>query len=372
MGESVEQNKRLVGIAPIFLLFVLGRKGLKCQYGAEFANLYGKMKKIILFAPDNCMPSTLTGPMDVFASAGVSWNFINAQAPQPCFEVETVTSHGNKIRCHNGIEFPVKNSWRDITEADLIFIPSFAVLGVGPTLPQDLIDWFQSMAAKGTIIASVCTGAFLLAGTGLLNNRQATTHWAFQDLLKKQYPDINLVRNQILVNDGGIVTAGGGSAWHDLVLFLIEHFSGLEAANHVAKMFLLDRHENPPSSYAMSLPPSHHSDNAVLDAQKWLVTHFASSSAINDAILHSGLAERTFYRRFKQAIGTTPIKYLQLVRIEKSKILLEETNKVIEDIAFQIGYENAGSFRRVFKQEVKLVPAEYRKKFRSGLRTNEE
>ena len=313
------------------------------------------------------MPSTLTGPMDVFASAGISWNFINAQAPQPCFEVETVTTHGNKIRCHNGIEFPVKNNWRDIKEADLIFIPSFAVLGAGPTLAQDLIDWFQEMASKGTIIASVCTGSFFLAATGLLNQKNATTHWAFQELLKNQYPEIKLLKDQILVEDNNIITAGGGSAWHDLVLFLIERLSGLEAANQVAKMFLLDRHENPQSSYATSLPPSHHNDNAILEAQKWMAEHFKSSGTINEAIKHSGLAERTFYRRFKQAVGFTPIKYLQLLRIEKSKTLLEDTNNAIEDIAFQIGYENAGSFRRLFKQEVKLVPAEYRKKFRSGI-----
>ncbi|MBV1871560.1 MAG: helix-turn-helix domain-containing protein [Gammaproteobacteria bacterium] len=325
------------------------------------------MKKIVLFAPDNCMPSTLTGPMDVFTSAGVSWNFINAQAPLPCFEVETVTTHGNKIRCHNGIEFPVKNNWRDIKEADLIFIPSFAILGAGPTLPQDLVDWFQDMAAKGCIIASVCTGTFFLAGTGLLNHKRATTHWAFQDLLKKQYPDIEVVEDHILVDDNNIVTAGGGSAWHDLVLFLIERFSGLEAANHVAKMFLLDRHENPQSSYATSLPPSHHNDKAILDAQKWMAEHFKSTGAINQAIQHSGLAERTFYRRFKHALGFTPTRYLQLIRIEKSKVLLEDTSNAIEDIAFQIGYENVGSFRRLFKQEVKLVPAEYRKKFRSGI-----
>ncbi|MBL4608319.1 MAG: DJ-1/PfpI family protein, partial [Pseudomonadales bacterium] len=154
------------------------------------------MKKIVLFAPDNCMPSTLTGPMDVFSAAGVSWNFINAQAPLPCFEIEAVSSHGNKIHCHNGIEFPVKHSWRDIDEADLIFIPSFVVLGAGPTLAPDLIHWFQTMAAKGTIIASVCTGAFFLAGTGLLDNKKATTHWAFQDSLKQQYPHIELVRDQ--------------------------------------------------------------------------------------------------------------------------------------------------------------------------------
>lgn len=341
-------------------------KYAKCQYRAIFAKDERDMKQIVIFAPDNCMPSTLTGPLDVFTAAGVSWNFINAEAVSPCFEVSLVTGHGYKIQCYNGIEIPTKTSWRDIEQADLIFIPSFAFLGTGPKLPDDLIQWFQKMAANGAIIASVCTGAFLLAETGLLDNKRATTHWAFQNQLQALYPSIKLMTDPILVEDKSIITAGGGSAWHDLVLFLIEKLAGLEIANQAAKMFLLDRHDNPQASYASAYQPTYHNDAAVEKAQRLIKKNYASSSIINQAINESALAERTFYRRFKKAAGITPIKYIQLIRIEQSKTLLETTNCGIEEISAQVGYENPSSFRKLFKQEVQLLPAEYRRKFSSG------
>jgi len=316
------------------------------------------------------MPSTLAGPMDVFSAVGVSWNFINAVAPQPFFEVEMVTECGNKIKCYNGIEVPVKTYWQDIEQADLIFIPSFAILGAGPKLSEGLIQWFHKMADNGAIIASVCTGAFFLSATGLLENKRATTHWAFQKQFKTQNPSIDVVSDQIIVEDTGIITAGGGSAWHDLVLFLIERFAGLEVANQTAKMFLLDRHENPQASYAAAYQPTYHNDAAIEKSQQWISQNYSKSGVINQAIEMSGLAERTFYRRFKQAMGITPIKFLQQVRIEKSKVLLEKTEQGMDDIALQVGYENASSFRRLFKHEVQLLPTEYRRKFSSGMNIN--
>jgi len=313
------------------------------------------------------MPSTLTGPMDVFSAAGVSWNFVNAQPITPLFDVSLSAVAGHKIKCHNGLEIPTQTHWRDIDCADVVFIPSFAVMGGGPKLPDDLIAWFKKMAEGGAIIASVCTGAFFLAGTGLLENKQATTHWAFQDQLKMQNPSIQLLRDSILVDDGGIITAGGGSAWHDLVLYLIERLVGLEVANQTAKMFLLDRHEIQQTSYASSVPQVYHNDAAVVKAQQWIALNYVSADVVNQAMQQSSLASRTFYRRFSRAVGVTPLKYLQSIRIEKSKMLLETSNRSVEDIAIEVGYLDVGNFRKCFKREVKLLPAEYRKKFSSGI-----
>ena len=324
------------------------------------------MKDIVIFAPDNCMASTLTGPMDVFSAAGISWSLINGLPVSPLFDISLTAISGHKIKCHNHFEIPTKTSWQDIQSADLILIPSFAYTGNEPKLSKDLIHWFKTMAENGTLIASVCTGAFFLSATGLLENKRATTHWAFLKQLKVKNPSVELVPDAILVDDGGIITAGGGSAWHDLVLFLIERLVGLDVANQSAKMFLLDRHENPQSSYAIASLPISHNDAAIKKAQCWIAENYANADVIIQTIEESSLTSRTFYRRFSRAVGTTPLKYLQSIRIEKAKTLLAETNRGVEDIATEIGYLDVGSFRKLFKNEVKLLPAQYRKKFSSG------
>lgn len=321
------------------------------------------MRNVTIFASDNAMPSTLTGPLDVLGTAGMSWNMIAGKVPQPLFRVALATISGDPVRCFNGLSIPPTHRCEDISAADIVLIPSLAVGPTGVSLSPPAVDWLQKMHAGGAVMASVCTGAFVLAAAGLLNGRRATTHWAFQDYLRVNCPEAHVMADRILVDEGSVITSGGGSAWHDLVLYLIERYAGREAAVDAAKMFLLDRHIDTQAPYALLCRPTPHRDAPIRAAQHWMEKNFDRADVVAGALLESGLVERTFNRRFKQATGSTPIFYVQCLRLEQAKRYLQSTADSIENIALSVGYQNPGSFRRLFKRHVGILPADYRRMF---------
>ncbi len=309
------------------------------------------------------MPSTLTGPMDVLSASGLLWGAISGKEPTPHFQLTLATESGAPVACYNGLTLSTATSCLDITHSDIILIPSLA-LGTEPLqLSHSVVDWLQRMQQQGALIATVCTGAFVIAAAGLLNSRRATTHWAYQERLQQQYPEINVVADQILVDEGNIITSGGGSAWHDLVLYLIERYVDAEAAVEASKLFLLGRHSDNQTPYSFLCQSQPHADLAITRAQQWITQHHTRSSALAGAIDVSGLSSRTFSRRFRQVTGMAPITFQQNLRLEDAKRQLESTKSSVETISINIGYDNVVSFRRLFKKRVGILPADYRKMF---------
>ncbi len=228
-----------------------------------------------------------------------------------------------------------------------------------------LLTWLRGCHEQGSTLASVCAGAFILAETGLLAGRQATTHWTCATELAEQFPSINVDAGRILIDEGDIVTAGGIMAWTDLGLRLVDRLLGPAVMMDTAKFLLIDPPGREQRHYSAFSPPMNHGDTSILKTQRRLQTETVRELATTDMAAWAGLEVRTFLRRFQKATGLKPIEYWQHVRIERARHLLEKTLEPVEKVAWDVGYEDAGSFRKVFIKITGLTPVEYRKRFGS-------
>jgi len=217
--------------------------------------------------------------------------------------------------------------------------------------------------------ATACSGAMLLAETGLLEGAEATTHWAYCDALSC-YPGVQVYPSRALVvsGEGGrLIMAGGGTSWEDLALYLVARLVSVDEAMHIARLFLIDWHDVGQLPCA-ALSRNRQVDDAVIArCQAWIAEHYEEPSPVASMIQLSELTERTFSRRFKQATGMAPIEYVHTLRLEEAKQLLESSDEPVEAVAQEVGYEDAAFFGRLFRRKVGVTPTQYRKRFR-GLR----
>lgn len=227
-------------------------------------------------------------------------------------------------------------------------------------------EWIRSHHQAGAIICSACGGASLLAQTGLLSGRAATTHWLHGDTIAKRHPDIRIDTDKMLLDEGDIITAGGMMAWTDLGLRLIDRLLGAGVMLATARFMLIDPGAREQSFYAKFIPRLDHGDTVILNVQHWL--HGTDSRGLNLQMMaeRAGLGERTFLRRFQKATGINPTEYSQRLRVAKSRDLLEQSNLSIEQIAWASGYEDANAFRKIFRKIVGVSPGEYRMRFSIG------
>ena len=229
-----------------------------------------------------------------------------------------------------------------------------------------LVRWLREMYEGGATICSACTGANLTAETGLFDGNEVTIHWASENSFRRRHPDVLLRPEEVLVvsGDGGrLITSGAATAWHDLALFLIARHVGPATAQSVARFLLWEWHRDGQAAFGVFDPPTNHGDAAVLAAQRGIAESYAVAAPAEEMVRWSGLAPRTFKRRFKAATDLTPIAYVQRVRVERAKRLLEASDEPIEEISWSVGYEDPASFRRLFKRLTGLAPGAYRQRF---------
>jgi transcriptional regulator GlxA family with amidase domain len=216
-------------------------------------------------------------------------------------------------------------------------------------------------------LCSTCSGVLLLAETGLLEGKEATIHWIYAPTFQKNFPGVRLRVEKALIAIGEnnqFIMSGASTAWHDLILYLISQHAGPTAAQAIAKFFAFQWHADGLSPYVMFEPAMDHGDAVVQETQKWLNKHFSVPSPIEQAVRQSGIAERTFKRRFKNATGHTPIEYVQRLRVDEAKRRLERTTAPIDEIGWQVGYEDPTFFRRLFKRLTGVTAGAYRRRFR--------
>jgi transcriptional regulator GlxA family with amidase domain len=225
--------------------------------------------------------------------------------------------------------------------------------------------WVRRAHADGADVASVCTGAFVLAEAGLLERRRATTHWAFQATLARRFPGIRLEPQAVIVDEGKICTAGGATSFINLALYLVERLLGPAAAAAASKMYLIDVNKAPQGAYAVFSPQKLHGDDAILTAQAHIERELARADSLSDIARRFAMSPRTFARRFKQATGNTPIEYVQRARIEAAKRSLEASRHSIATVASQVGYRDVVAFRKVFARYTGLTPGDYRQRYGS-------
>jgi len=243
-----------------------------------------------------------------------------------------------------------------------------------PAVVAGLSRWLLDRHVAGATLCSVCIGAFLLAETGLLKGRSATTHWSRAEELAQRFPDIHVDADKLIIDDGDVITAGGLMAWIDLGLKLVDRLLGSTVMLETARFLLVDPAGREQRYYSSFSPKLHHGDEAVLKVQHWLQaqgTRPGSQLSMRQVTLpamaaHAGLEERTFLRRFRKATGLKPTEYCQHLRVGKAREMLEFTSRTIDQIAWDVGYEDAGAFRKVFLKVVGLSPGDYRRRFSVG------
>lgn len=223
--------------------------------------------------------------------------------------------------------------------------------------------WLRERHAEGTVVGSVCAGAFVLAETGLMKGRRATTHWAFADQLAQRFPDIEVAEDQMVLDDGDVVTAGGILAWTDLGLTIVERFLGPATMLATARFLLIDPPRSSQRPFAAFLPRLDHGDDAIRKAQHHLHAHYSEALRQSDLQTVAGMTERTFLRRFTAATGHRPNSYLQQVRIAKARERLERSLEAVDRIAWNVGYSDPAAFRKIFHKLVGTTPAAYRQRF---------
>ncbi len=321
------------------------------------------MKSIAFLAIEKCMDSSISGPYDILSLASRQWTEQFSGRREELFQLSIVTGDGKPVSCFNGMTLTPHLAASDCHSPDIIFIP-VVIGGIEKMVSnQTLVSWIRRCQGRGTIICAVCAGVFLAAQTGLLDGRMATTHWNLAAEFIDRYPEVILKKERMIVDEGDIITAGGVTAFIDLSLYMIGRFGSSELSSSLSRMLLIDparRLQTPYFEYHFN---TSHQDENILKAQDWMEKNLTSSITVPLLADKAGLEERTFARRFKKATGDTPLGYLQYLRIVKARILLETTDEPVETITCKTGYEDASSFRRLFKRTTGLSPTAYRKKF---------
>lgn len=228
---------------------------------------------------------------------------------------------------------------------------------------SELKDWILEHHASGAIICSVCAGAFILAGTGLLEGRPATTHWGLAPLFENEFSAVKLDIHKILINDGDIITAAGLMSWVDLGLELVAQFMHPNVMRLLGKNLIVDTGRREQRYYESFSPKLDHGDQAILKAQHYLQQHFHESITTTILSKQSILTGRTFLRRFVKATGLKPTQYLQKLRIKEACNLIESTNGTFESISLKVGYEDTSAFRKTFLKIIGLTPRAFKSRF---------
>ncbi len=313
--------------------------------------------------------SVVYGLHDLFLSAGRDWGVITDGQPGPeLIDVRLVARAAGAIEVSNGVLISPHATLADCGPADIVCVPEVNI-APGEPLAGRLdpeVRWLRERYAAGALLAASCSGAMLFAEAGLLDGQDATTHWAWCDVLRARHPTVRVRAQQALVVSGEgqrLVMAGGGTSWLDLALYLIARTVGVEAAMQVARINLIDWHQVGQQPYARLARTRQCDDAVIARCQSWIATHYAEPNPVRSMVLMSGLAERTFKRRFKQATGMAPLEYVHALRLEEAKQMLEAGSDPVEAIANEVGYEDAGYFGRLFRRHVRLTPAQYRKRF---------
>ena len=324
---------------------------------------------VSLVAIPEAVVSTLTGIFDVmnaFAIMPVG----NEPEPGPMpFRVEIVGLKAGPLQLASQVPITVQKPIAKIAATDIIIVPSILLNPDGWVTGRypELVAWVKAMHRRGALLCSACSGIFLLGETGLFDGMESTVHFHYARAFAETHPNIPISPERVLVISGKreeLISSGASMTWHDLVLYLIGRHVGATAAQDVARVFALQWHQDGLAPYIVFEGRSDHGDLAIQSAQDWLATHFSVTNPLEEMTRRAGLTERTFKRRFTAATGMSPIAYVQRLRIEEAKRRLERTEVSVDDVSWQVGYEEPAFFRRLFKRITGMAPGAYRRRFR--------
>lgn len=326
--------------------------------------------EVLIVAVPETAGSALYGMVDVLLAAGNLWQtLVNSDTENRLFNVRIVSPGKQSFSCGNSIPVIPDYSIADDPVADILILPELW-LAPDETLKgryPALMEWIRHMYKRGVTLYSACSGSVMLAESGLLDGCKATSHWGYQDLFRKHYPKVQFLPEPNLVfadTAGRIVTAGGTTSWHDLAIHIISRHGSSGEALRIAKVYLLKWHGEGQLPYASLVRSAPHADSVVRACEQWLKQNYKEVNAIAQVVEQADIPERTLKRRFKVATGSTLIEYIQNLRIEEAKALLEAGQMPVDEISVAVSYEDASFFRRLFKRLTGLTPSQYRRMFK--------
>lgn len=322
------------------------------------------MAKISFLASDGCQFSGISGLIDSLGIASLANTHSSGGKTDPIFKTEILTPDGKPFQTSAGFEIRPDASMADIRQTDMIIIPPFLPNAEFlSATSKNMLDWIVERYEDGIPVAALCTGTFVLAETGLLNGRMATTNWLYAKLFRQRFPKVILRPDRILTHDKGLICSGAVSAFFNLGLYIIETFGSRELASRCSKIFLVEPGRDSQASYAIFNVLKEHGDEGIRKAQQWMEYHLTENISMENLASEVGISQRHFIRRFRNATGESPLNYLQRIKIEKAKDMLENRRDTIDEITRNIGYEDSSAFRKVFRKYTGLSPREYRDKF---------
>lgn len=319
----------------------------------------------LLALPEGAI-STLHGIYDVLNCFEMLAGFDDALPAAAPFRVEIVAQSAGSVKLATGLSVNAHRCIKEVEETSIIIVPSVVLKRDGWRTGRydDLVAWIKNAYRAGSILCSACSGMFLLAETGLFDNRDATLHWNYAKTFRSLFPAVRLFPERALVASGPrgeLVSSGASMSWHDLVLYLIARHVSPTAAQAVAKFFALQWHRDGLGPYIVFEGKRDHGDGAVLAAQDWLQANHSVANPVDEVVRYVGMAERTLKRRFTEATGMAPLLYVQQLRVAEAKRRLERTREPVDQVGWRVGYEDPAFFRRLFKRITGLSPAAYRR-----------
>lgn len=320
------------------------------------------MKHISLLLPEgDSSLSNLEATYKMFTMANTT---LEKAGKVPPFKIQLVGTN-LKSKLSNGIFKVTPDATIDtVSKTDLIIIPAtHGNYQQTVEANKAFVPWIVDQYKNGAEVASLCIGAFLLASSGLLNGKNCATHWLAADEFRSMFPEVNLVADKIITDENGIYTSGGAYSSLNLNLYLIEKYAGREMAVLHSKIFEIDIERDNQSPFMIFRGQKDHHDEEVKQAQNYIEAHFQERIMVDELSDKVATGRRTFERRFKKATGNSVYEYIQRVRVEAAKKELERGRKTVNEVMFEVGYNDASAFREIFRNFAGLTPIAYRKKF---------
>ena len=324
---------------------------------------------VAILAFPEATASVVYGFHDLFHSVGRDWGMIVDGRPGSSpMAARVVAARPEPFIAANGVRIVPDGGLERDRVPDVVCVPEIMVPPGEPLEGRfdETLAWLRHCHAAGATLATACSGAMLLGEAGLLDGHDATTHWAYCDVMRRRYPRVRVHPQRALVVTGEgqrLVMAGGGTSWLDLALYVIARYTTIDAAMQVARINLIDWHHAGQQPFARLARSRQVDDALIARCQVWIADHYAEPAPVAAMVKLSSLPERSFKRRFEQATGMSPLEYVHTLRLEEAKQMLEVTSAPIEEIANEVGYEDAGFFARLFRRHVDLTPGQYRKRF---------
>ena len=305
--------------------------------------------------------SSITGSYEIFNKANQYWKECGRDT---LFDIQLVGIN-EKIDFNAGL-FSVKphTNISAITKTDLIIIPSLnhnyelALKG-----NQLLIDWVNQQYKNGAELASICTGTFMLAASGLLDGKVCSTHWSVAENFRMMFPKVNLQTDKLITDEKGIYTNGGAYSFLNLMIYLVEKYYDRKTAIYCSKVFQIEIDRNTQSEFSIFSGQKHHDDTVVRQAQEFIEKNLEEKISIEQLSARFAVGRRNFDRRFIKATGNTPIEYAQRVKIESAKKAFETNRKTIGEVMYEVGYSDVKAFREVFRKITGMSPLQYKEKY---------